>query len=61
LEFNVPFQHKYGYIRDDITSCTSPTLSLPAVGGHISGNKAYKECLCLSQLSGMDVEKFKKF
>jgi len=20
LEFNVPFQHKYGYIRDDISS-----------------------------------------
>jgi len=23
LEFNVPFQHKYGYIRDDTTACTT--------------------------------------
>jgi len=21
LEFNVPFQHKYGYIKDDSTKC----------------------------------------
>jgi len=25
LEFNVPFQHKYGYIRDDVEEvCTQP-------------------------------------
>jgi len=23
LEFNVPFQHKYGYIRDDLTTVNS--------------------------------------
>jgi len=23
LEFNVPFQHKYGYIRDEITTITA--------------------------------------
>jgi len=22
LEFNVPFQHKYGYIRDEGSNCT---------------------------------------
>jgi len=25
LEFNVPFQHKHGYVRDDI--CSLPSLS----------------------------------
>jgi len=27
LEFNVPFQHKYGYIRDEVKACSSALYS----------------------------------
>jgi len=28
LEFNVPFQHKYGYIRDDTVTSTTYITSM---------------------------------
>jgi len=32
MEFNVPFQHKYGYIRDELTACTSGSSLGPTLG-----------------------------
>jgi len=28
LEFNVPFQHKYGYIRDELLNISTKTMDL---------------------------------
>jgi len=32
LEFNVPFQHKYGYIRDDVGVCQVSAVSSVEAG-----------------------------
>jgi len=32
LEFNVPYQHKYGYIRDERSGMEIGELSLPSEG-----------------------------
>jgi len=31
LEFNVPFQHKYGYIRDDVVVTLQRTYQSPQI------------------------------
>jgi len=31
LEFNVPFQHKYGYIRDDVKQRARPIFGRAAI------------------------------
>jgi len=35
LEFNVPFQHKYGYIRDDVISQTIDNGPMYVVSSYV--------------------------
>jgi len=49
LEFNVPFQHKYGYIRDEVAmSIVSEKMDAPT---NISIADAYKMSADIAQAS----------
>jgi len=57
LEFNVPFQHKYGYIRDEI----SFEGGSPGPRGCVSNDQPQRNCIkhCLGPLlSPTDVKRF---
>jgi len=54
LEFNVPFQHKYGFIRDDLSAVIATVMI--SLGIVFTGRRcAYKYIIFLSGLKSVSV------
>jgi len=52
LEFNVPFQHKYGYIRDEYNKLKVLSMHRQAAGKSLLHGSTIAENKCISRLAG---------